>query len=206
MEKVEVIEEKKMVKRLLTKFFGNIFLYGVLYVACMIVFLMFAIFQEDTLSSVIMMTFINVAINFVFIIIFSSSSINDAFSGINTVNVPEKSRGRMLTMVGWILTIIIVLFTAINIIIFHTFFSEDIQFTSENIVSEKSIDEIYFDNLKFGTLINVNETSENNYLVTLTTYSTESIIIIGSIIGLNLLMLIITIAYSNKILKKYLVT
>ena len=206
MEKIEVIEEKKMIKRLLGKFFGYICLYGLLYIACMVIFLMFAIFQDESLMSIIMMCLINVAINLGFMVMLSNSSINNAFDGINTVNVPEKSRTRMLKIAGSILIIIMIIITATNIIIFHALFKSKIQIEKYTITTNESVEELKMKTIKPGTVTKIEKISGDKYLITSKTYSKDAFIIIGSIILLNILIVIGSINYENNLLKKYLVS
>lgn len=207
METVEVIEEKKMIKRLLVKFLGNIFIYGLLYMACMVIFLMFAIFQDETRTSILMMCLVNVAINLSFMTMLSSSSINSAFNGINTVNVPAKSRGRLLKIVATILTIVMIIITIVNIINFHALFKSQIEINTYTINSSKPIKEIKYEQIKEQkTFVSVNEIEENKYLVTTKTYSQDAIIIITIIILLNILIVLGSINYENNLLKKYLTT
>ena len=207
MERVEVIEEKKMVKRLFSKFLGNIFLYGLLYIACMIVFLMFIIFQEETLSSMLIMCIVSGAINFAFIMMIVNSSILSAFNGINTVNVPEQSRERILKIVGTILTLVMILFTVVNIIVFQALFQSQVENNTYTITSEKTKSEVIFDTIQVEkTLISVNKVSDNEYSITAKTYSKNAIMTMLIIIVLNILILIGSISYENSLLKKHLVT
>lgn len=207
MEKIEVIEEKKMVKRLFSKFFVNIFLYGLLYVACMIIFLMFIIFQEETLSSMLMMCIVSGLINFLFVMMIINSSITSAFNGINTVNVPEQSRGRILKIVGSILMLVIVLFTIVNIIVFQALFQSQVEIKTYTINSEKTKSEVIFDTIQVEkTLISVKEVDANKYLVTTKKYSSDSLMTMIIILVINSLILIGSIYYENVLLKKHLVT
>lgn len=207
MERVEVIDEKNMVKRLFSKFFGNIFLYGLLYIACMIIFLMFIIFQEETLKSMLTMSLVSAAINLLFIMMIINSSISSTFNGINTVNVPEQSRQRILSIVGTILMVVMIVFTIVNIIIFQALFQTQVETNSYTVTSEKTIDEVIFDTIKTEkTLVSVNKVSDNKYLITSTTYSKDATMTMVIIIALNILILIGVVSYENSVLKKHLVT
>lgn len=206
METIEVIEEKKMIKRLLAKFFGNILVYGLLYIGVMVIFLMFAIFQEETIISVIMMCLISVAINLGFMAILSNSSISNAFVGINTVNVPPKSRKRILKIAGMILIILMILITWIDIVAFHALFKSKTSietYTLEASTIEHARTEA---TQKYGVFTSIDTMSNNRYIATKRVYSNDAIIIIGVIVAMNLLIVIGSINYENNLLKKYLTT
>lgn len=207
MERVQVIEEKKMVKRLFSKFFGNIFLYGLLYIACMVVFLMFIIFQEEELTSMIIMALVIGAINLAFIMLIINSSINNTFNGINTVNVPEQSQGRICGIVNTILITMMIVFTIIDIITFHALFQSKIDTKTHAVISEKTMAEVMFDSVKeHKTLVLVEKVSDNKYLVTSKIYSLDSIMVMIIILTLNILILAGSAGYANDLLKKHLVT
>ena len=206
METIEVIEEKKMIKRLLAKFFGNILVYGLLYIGIMAIFLMFAIFQEETLISVIMMCLINVAINLGFMTLLSNSSISTAFEGINTVNVPPKSRKRILKIAGIILIILMILITWIDIVMFHALFKSKTRIDAYAL-DASTIEQARAEaTQKYGVFTSVGTMSNNRYVATKRAYSNDAIIIIGVIVIINLLIVIGAINYENNLLKKYLTT
>lgn len=206
METIEVIEEKKMIKRLLGKFFSNIFVYGLLYIGIMAIFLMFAIFQEETLMSIIMMCLINVAINLGFMTLLSSSSIGTAFDGINTVNVPPKSRKRILKIAGTILVVLMILITWIDIVTFHALFKSKTNIDTYALQSSTIEQARAEATQKYGVFTSIDEVSNNRYIATKRVYSTDAIITIGIIILMNLLIVIGSINYENNLLKKYLTT
>ena len=131
MEKVQVIEEKKMIRRLIGKLFWYTVGYGLLYIACMVIFFMFALFQDESFTNLISMCLLNIGINLVFVIMLVNSSVKSSFDGINTVNVPEKSRARIIKMVGTVLVTIMIVFTAINVVTFHALFTSRIEITTE---------------------------------------------------------------------------
>lgn len=207
MESIEVIEEKKMIKRLLGKFLINVFTYGIVYVACMIIFLMFAIFQDESFMSLIMMGLINIAINFGFMVSLSSSSINSAFTGINTVNVPAKSRVRLLKIVGLILLIVMILITVLDVFIFHILFRGNVQSKEYTMNAPKTTYEVITElERQPGEFILVRKVGDNEFLINSMIYSREAIIITVSIIIMNILIVLGVVNYENKLLKKYLVT
>lgn len=207
MESIEVIEEKKMIKRLLGKFLINVFTYGIVYVACMIIFLMFAIFQDESFMSLIMMALINIAINFGFMVSLSSSSINSAFTGINTVNVPAKSRVRLLKIVGFILLVVMILITVLDVFIFHILFRGSVQSKEYTMNAPKTTYEVITElERQPGEFVLVRKVGDNEFLITSRIYSREAIIITVSIIVMNILIVLGVVNYENKLLKKYLVT
>lgn len=207
MERIQVIEEKKMVKRLFSKFFGNIFLYGLLYLACMVVFLMFIIFQEEVLSSMLIMSLVIGAINLAFIMLIVNSSIKNTFNGINTVNVPEQSQGRICGIVNTILITMMIVFTVIDIITFHALFQSKIDTKTHTVISEKTTVEVMFDSVKeHKTLVLVKKVSDNEYLVTAKMYTLDAIFVMIIILTLNILILAGSSGYADDLLKKHLVT
>lgn len=207
MERVQVIEEKKMVKRLFSKFFGNIFLYGLLYIACMVVFLMFIIFQEESLTSMIIMSLVIGAMNLAFIMLIINSSINNTFNGINTVNVPEQSQGRICGIVNTILITMMIVFTIVDILTFHALFQSKIDTKTYTVISEKTIAEVMFDSInEHKKIVLVEKVADNEYLVTTKVYSLDAIFVMIIILTFNILILAGSAGYADDLLKKHLVT
>ena len=206
METIEVIEEKKMIKRLLGKFFSNILVYGLLYIGIMAIFLMFAIFQDESLMSVIMMCLINVAINLGFMTLLSNSSISAAFEGINTVNVPPKSRKRILKIASIILIVLMFIITWIDIVAFHALFKSKTSIETYALQSSTFEQARAEATQKYGVFTSVDISLNNKYIVTKRVYSNDAIIIIGVIAAMNLLIVVGSINYENNLLKKYLAT
>lgn len=204
MEKIEIIEEKKMIKRLLVKFFSNIFAYGLIYIGIMAIFLMFAIFQDESLMSIITMILINVAINLGFMTILSSSSISTAFEGINTVNVPPKSRKRILKIAGIILMILMIIITWVDIVAFHALFKSKTSIDTYSLEATTVGQARAEATQKYGVFTTVESVSESKYIATKKIYSNDAIVIICAIITMNFLIVVGCINYENKLLKKYL--
>ncbi len=204
METIEVIEEKKMIKRLLANFFGNIFAYGLIYLGIMAIFLMFAIFQDESLMNLVTLCLINVAINLGFMTILSSSSISSAFNGINTVNVPPKSRKRILKIAGTILVVLMIIITLFDVVIFNGLFKSKISVDTYTLEATNFGQARAEATQKYGVFTSIENVSESKYIATKKVYSTQTLVTNGAIVAINLLIVIGCINYENKLLKKYL--
>lgn len=207
-ERVERIEEDKMILKLIGKFLLYAIGLGIVHLTCMAFCFITGFFFDGLgiFGSTIMIVLTGF-INFGLIYFLSKGATEKAFDTVTPVKAPVRSRRRILLGPAVIILIVMMLVMFINTIVLHSLFTEKITSDIYYIYNDTSDMEVIKTqvNKDYGIVNSIRKVEDGIYCAKVKSYPADVVITFGIMTGINLLLAVWGILNENKLLKRYLI-